>query len=160
MQRVVVDDHIALLAALDVLWLPDWVELPLLTTYGFQQRIAAAIITKRLTTGFLRAIYDAHTDPEARWLGAGVLENSDTLRYLDPTRHVIDTTHYKIDLHLPVLAAELLAAAVTQGAIIRVTPANAAGNIATVLQQSPNTGVWDLNEHDGRYEIVDTNIRQ
>ena len=150
--RVLLDDHLSLLVRLDALDLPEDVESPTLTTSAFDVRLASAIAAPRRTEGVLQrlfAAYGAGRAPEDVFAPAGTIE------VVDPRAVVVETARAKVELGCQLLPAEVVAAARSTGAVVRLVEANASGTLLeTVRRAGLDVTAWRLEERDGRFGVT------
>lgn len=142
--RVLIDDQLSLLTNLGVLEVPAEIERPLLTVYGFQLRVASAVTVERTTEGTLQRLLRSHlthgVDPISL-----VRAESSALRVIDPTQLAAEIARARSDLRCNSLAAEVVAAARSEQAHVRLTPGNAKGQLfETLTLAGVPVEVWTL----------------
>jgi hypothetical protein len=146
--KAIVDDQLALLYCLGVLELPPELEIPLLTTYGFQFRIANAIVVERSTQGVLQRLVAEHA---AEGVDRRTLVHPDPrlVEIVDPTACAADTTVVRSELGCNTLAAEMIVAARHREADVMLTRGNAVGELWASLQEAGvNTSVWSVTKEE------------
>ncbi|MGD9797216.1 MAG: hypothetical protein AB7H43_03175 [Acidimicrobiia bacterium] len=151
---LVVDDQLGLLIRMDVLELPTDIDLPLLTVYGFQIRLALALLAERRSTGVLQGLFARYgstiDDPEA------LLASTDRVIALDSNALVGEVALAKAELSCNLLAAEVVAAARHHDAPVRLAPGNASGQLAEVLARSGvQASVWRFEKSGPRLRVVE-----
>jgi hypothetical protein len=124
---VIVDDHLALLAVagqrLD-LGAPG----PVATTTGFQFRLARAVADSGRSGSLSRAL----VDPSAA-LRRVLSPPAHRLVVLDPRQSMANAVEVAVGHRANFLLAELVGAALTHGAAVRVTPRNVGRTWADVM---------------------------
>lgn len=150
---VLVDDQLALLANLGLLDLPDDVEVPLLTVYAFQVRIAAAVSVDRTTDGVLQRLLAVHS---SEGFDSSNLTKSETanVRVVDPTGCVVEMAQAKTRFGCNLLAAEVVAAARFTGAGVRLSEGNADSQLLRVLTTAEvPVAIWTLASAGERLRV-------
>ena len=138
---VVVDDQLALLAALQILPVPP--DTTIVTTYGWQQRILGAFVAPRATEGPLQRIAVGASATAATVLDAIGSPNDEHLTVADPRASAVDIARVRVT-GANSLAAETIAAAQHYEARIRVSVGNSTGHIADrVTRSGLDIAVWD-----------------
>lgn len=155
---VLVDDLIALTAELGVLELPDGIEYPLLTVYSFRLRIASALTVERATVGKLqRVLIEMDVDPVRT---EGLLQSdSPHVRAVDPNERIREVASVKSAWKsLP--AAELVAAARSEGVGVRLSPGNARPGLVTgaLAEHGVPLQVWEFEIVGERLRVVEVGL--
>ncbi len=138
---VVVDDQLALLAALQIL--PVSPDTTIVTTYGWQQRILGAFVAPRATEGQLQRIAAGASMTAAAVIEAVGSPKEQHLTIADPRATAVDIARARVS-GTNSLAAETIAAAQSYGAVVRVSVGNSTGHVAErVGRAGLDLAVWD-----------------
>ncbi len=148
---VVVDDQLALLINLRAFDVPGAVQLPVLTVYSFQLRIASALLVERRSEGQLQRLVasfaPAGLDPER------LVASSDRVRVVDPTTYAGDVARLKA-AGMNALPAEIVAVARSLMAQVRLAPGNARGALwDAIAGAGVDVAVWEFVEDNGRLAV-------
>ncbi len=154
--QVLVDDQLFLLMALGVLDLPEVVEIPVLTVYSFQLRIASAIAVERTTEGVLQRILSSYL-PAGRDPSELLAPDSGTVRVANPTLYVVDAALIRADLRCNTLAAEVIAVAQQENCDVRLTPGNARGSLWDALTAADvPRAVWSVVPGEKQLSVAES----
>ena len=138
---VVVDDQLALLAALGILPVPP--DTTIVTTYGWQQRILGAFVAPRAAEGQLQRIAAGASVTAAAVIEAIGSPNEEHLTVADPRDTAVDIARARVS-GANSLAAETIAAAESYGAVVRVSVGNSTGHVSERVGRSGlDLAVWD-----------------
>lgn len=126
---VVVDDQLALLAALGLLTLREAMIGTPSTTYAWQLRLCQALVSGRCSLGALRRLVAAAGVTSAVALTRVTRPDTALLDVVDPRPLLRDVAASKVEHRANQLAAETIAAARLLGAVIRVSEGNSRGHL-------------------------------
>jgi hypothetical protein len=141
--RVVVDDQLALYAVFGVLVLPVEVDGPPTTTYGWQQRVLGAFVSRRATSGRLRQVAEGIGVDDRAVVALMASPAPERLVIADPRVDAVDIARLRVN-GANQLAAETIAAARRLGAEIRVGEGNQLGHLAERVRAAGiDLVVWD-----------------
>lgn len=138
---VVVDDQLALLAALDLLQPPPGTRA--ITTYGWQQRVLGVFVAPRATGGQLQAIAADAGATAADVLVAVGAPDPERLVIADPRDDAVEIASARVG-GTNSLTAETIVAARSLRGVVRVSPGNSRGHFADrIVGASLDLGIWD-----------------
>jgi hypothetical protein len=147
---LVVDDHLALVAALGALVLPGGVVGTPTTTYAWQLRLSQALVAERTTTGALQRLASLAGVTKSEALFRVTRPDPRLLDVVDPRAFVWDVASHRVAHSSNQLAAETIAVARHMGAVVRVVEANSRGHLHDqVVASGLEFGVWRLRGVDG-----------
>ena len=139
---VVVDDQLALLAALGAL--PGSLDVVPVTTCAWQQRVLGAFVAPRSTEGQLQRLAASVGANAAVALAAGGTPNPTLLVIADPRPLAVDIARLRVTGANP-LAAELIATARSLDASVLLSGGNAHGHVADRVRAAGlGIEVWDI----------------
>lgn len=157
---VLVDDQLALVAALGLISDSDLITLPVVTTYGFHARLLQPLVEQRAgrpKNSPLKAIVKAAGIEPAEAMR--VLGRPDSRRLLiaNPVPLLPTAVQIRGQFPLALLGAEIAAAAVELELAVRLTPRNYHGHarIVTALKElGVDCDCWDLEADEEGFLVA------
>jgi hypothetical protein len=144
---VLVDDQLALLAALGLIIVPDGVHGTLATTYAWQLRLTQALVAGRTTAGTLQRVVALSSFTPSEALARITRSDPSLLVVVDPRPLAWEVAALRVEQRANQLAAETVAAARNLGAVVRVSEGNSRGHVREqCLAAGVDFAVWRLGE--------------
>jgi len=154
---VIVDDQLAVVAALGLLKIPEQFNSPAITVSRFQLRLAAGLALPRPTEGvFQRAVRQHAPDPAAA-VDRILHPSPSMLLIADPRPIAAQIVKAKSEYRINELAAEVIAASIELDAAVRVSVGNSHGHVQRgCIAAGIDFGIWEpVNSGTGQFEVAE-----